>query len=127
MDQQSRWTAGIMASRNYPHAPFGISAEQLPGMGKLRPSPPTEQAVDREVSLDAVDQEQLSVLARKPGLPHDRGDHLLSAALDDARRQIFATVDTQVKRRFPTRESATIREASRAFSASSHTATSSST
>ena len=91
-----------MASRYCPHAPFGISAEQLLGVGKLRPSPPTEQAVDREVSLDVVDEEQISVLARKPDLLHDRGGHLLSAALDDARRQISATVDTQVKKTFPT-------------------------
>ncbi len=90
-----------MASRYCPHAPFGLSAEQLLGVGKLRPSPPTGQAVDREVSLDVVDQEQIGVLARKPGLPHDRGDHLLSAALDDARRQISATVDTQVEKTFP--------------------------
>lgn len=28
-------------------------------MGKLRPSPPTEQAVDREISLDVVNEEQI--------------------------------------------------------------------
>ena len=55
-------------------------------MGELGPSPPTEQAVDREISLDVVDEKQIGVLARKPGLLHDRGDHLLSAALDDALR-----------------------------------------
>ena len=53
-------------------------------MGELRPSPPTEQAVDREISLDVVGEEQIGVLARKPGLLHNRGNHLLSAALDDA-------------------------------------------
>lgn len=53
-------------------------------MGELGPSPPTEQAVDREISLDVVDEEQIGVLAREPGLLHDRGNHLLSAALDDA-------------------------------------------
>lgn len=53
-------------------------------MGELGPSPPTEQAVDREISLNAVDKEQIGVLARKPGLLHDRGNHLLRAALDNA-------------------------------------------
>lgn len=73
-----------MTSRYRPHAPFGIGAEQLLRMGELGPSPPTEQAVDREISLDVVDEEQIGVLAREPGLLHDRGNHLLSAALDDA-------------------------------------------
>ena len=40
-------------------------------MGELGPSPPTEQAVDREISLDVVDEEQIGVLARKPGFFHD--------------------------------------------------------
>ena len=53
-------------------------------MGELGPSPPTEQAVNREISLDVMDEEQMGFLARKPGLLHDRGNHLLSAALDDA-------------------------------------------
>lgn len=53
-------------------------------MGELGSPPPTEQAVDREISLSAVDKEQIGVLARKPGLLHDRGNHLLRAALDDA-------------------------------------------
>ena len=53
-------------------------------MGKLGPSSPTEQAVDREISLDVVDEEQIGVLALKPGLLHDRGNHLLRAALDNA-------------------------------------------
>ena len=53
-------------------------------MGELGPSPPTEQAVNREISLDVVDEEQMGVLARKPGLLQNRGNHLLSAALDDA-------------------------------------------
>lgn len=53
-------------------------------MGELGPSPPTEQAVDREISLNVVDKEQIGVLARKPGLLHDRGNHLLRAALDNA-------------------------------------------
>lgn len=35
-------------------------------MGELRPSPPTEQAVNREISLDVVDEEQMGFLARKP-------------------------------------------------------------
>lgn len=64
--------------------PFGIGAEQLLGVGELGPSPPTEQAVDREISLNVVDKEQIGVLARKPGLLHDRGNHLLRAALDNA-------------------------------------------
>lgn len=53
-------------------------------MGELGSSLPTEQAVDREISLDVVGEEQIGVLARKPGLLHNRGNHLLSAALDDA-------------------------------------------
>lgn len=73
-----------MTSRYRPHTPFGIGAEQLLSVGELGPSPPTEQAVNREISLDVVDEEQIGVLAREPGLLHDRGDHLLSAALDDA-------------------------------------------
>lgn len=73
-----------MTSRYRPHAPFGIGAEQLLSVSKLGPSPPTEQAVDREISLDVVDEEQIGVLARKPSLLHDRGNHLLGAALDDA-------------------------------------------
>ena len=73
-----------MTSRYRPHAPFRIGAEQLLGVGELGPSPPTEQAVDREISLDVVDEEQIGVLAQEPGLLHDRGNHLPSAALDDA-------------------------------------------
>ena len=73
-----------MTSRYRSHAPFGIGAEQLLGVGELGPSPPTEQAVDREISLDVVDEEQIGVLALKPGLLHDRGNHLLRAALDNA-------------------------------------------
>ena len=53
-------------------------------MGELGPSPPAEQAVDRKISLDVVDEDQMGVLARKPGLLHNRGNHLLGAALDDA-------------------------------------------
>lgn len=53
-------------------------------MGELRPSLPTEQAVDRKISLNVVDEDQMGILVRKPGLFHNRGDHLLSAALDDA-------------------------------------------
>lgn len=53
-------------------------------MGELGPSLPAEQAVDRKISLDVVDEDQMGVLARKPGLLHDRGNHLLSTALDDA-------------------------------------------
>ena len=53
-------------------------------MGELGPSLPAEQAVDREISLDVVDEDQMGILARKPGLLHDRGNHLLSATLDDA-------------------------------------------
>lgn len=47
--------------------PFGISAEQLLGVGELGPSPPTEQAVDREISLDVVNEEQIGVC--QPQLP----------------------------------------------------------
>lgn len=47
-----------MTSRYRSHAPFGIGAEQLLGVGELGPSPPTEQAVDREISLNVVDKEQ---------------------------------------------------------------------
>ena len=81
---QSRSTTEIVTSRYRPHAPFGIGAEQLLGVGELGPSPPTEQAVDREISLNVVDKEQMGVLARKPGLLHVRGNHLLRAALDNA-------------------------------------------
>ena len=48
-----------MTSRYRPHAPFGIGAEQLLSVSKLGPSPPTEQAVDREISLDVVNEEQI--------------------------------------------------------------------
>lgn len=47
-----------MTSRYRSHAPFGIGAEQLLGVGELGPSPPTEQAVDREISLNVVNKEQ---------------------------------------------------------------------
>ena len=66
-------------------------------MGELGPSLPTEQAVDREISLDVVDEEQISVLSRKPGFFHNRGNHLLSAALDDALRHPGVRVVIQVK------------------------------
>lgn len=66
------------------HASFGIGTEQLLRMGELRPSLPTEQAVDCEISLNVVNEEQMGVLARKPGLLHVRGNHLLRAALDNA-------------------------------------------
>lgn len=72
-----------MTTRHRPHTPFGIGAEQLLRMGKLRPSPPTKQAVDREISLDVVNEEQIGVLTRKPGLLHDLGNHLLGPALND--------------------------------------------
>ena len=54
-------------------------------------------AGDREVSLDVVDEDQMGVLARKPGFFHDRGNHLLSAALDDALRHPGVRVVIQVK------------------------------
>ena len=47
-----------MTSRYRSHAPFGIGAEQLLGVGELGSPPPTEQAVDREISLNAVDEER---------------------------------------------------------------------
>lgn len=40
-------------------------------MGELGPSPPAEQAVDRKISLDVVDEDQMGILTRKPGLRHD--------------------------------------------------------
>ena len=46
------------------HAPFGIDAEQLLRMGELGSPPPTEQAVDREISLNVVDEEQWAYYAR---------------------------------------------------------------
>lgn len=55
---QSRSTTEIVTSRYRSHTPFGIGAEQLLGVGELGPSPPTEQAVDREISLNVVDKEQ---------------------------------------------------------------------
>ena len=68
-------------------------------MGELGPSPPTVQAVDREISLDVMNEDQMGVLARKPGLLHDGGNHLLSAALDDALRHAhpdaFATAQLE--------------------------------
>ena len=66
-------------------------------MGELRPSLPAEQAVDREISLDVVDEEQMGVLARKPGLLHNRGNHLLGAALDDALRHAGVRVVIRVE------------------------------
>ncbi|WP_417063596.1 hypothetical protein [Ellagibacter isourolithinifaciens] len=86
-----------MTTRYRPQAPFGIGAEQFLGVSELGPSPPTEQAVDRETSLDVVDEEQMGVLARKPSLLHNRGNHLLSAALDDALRHPGVRVVIQVK------------------------------
>lgn len=62
-------------------------------MGELGPSPPLEQAVDREISLDVVDEDQIGVLARKPGLLHDRGSHLLGAALNDALCEPYKDLD----------------------------------
>lgn len=62
-------------------------------MGELGPSPPAEQAVDRKISLDVVDEDQMGVLARKPGLLHNRGNHLLGAALDDALREPYKDLD----------------------------------
>lgn len=47
-----------MTSRYRSHAPFGIGAEQFPGVGELGSPLPTEQAVDREISLNAADKEQ---------------------------------------------------------------------
>ena len=38
--------------------PLGIGAEQFPGVGELGSPLPTEQAVDREISLNAVGKEQ---------------------------------------------------------------------
>ena len=73
-----------MTTRYRSQASFGIGTEQLLRVGELGPPSPTEQAVDREISLDVMDEEQMGFLARKPGLLHDRGNHLLSAALDDA-------------------------------------------
>ena len=82
-----------MASRNRSQASFGIGAEQFLGMGELGSPPPTEQAVDREISLDVVDKEQIGVLARKPSLLHDRGIFPASitppiATLDNARQTL---------------------------------------
>ena len=82
-----------MATRNRPHASFGIGAEQLLRMGELGPSLPAEQAVDRKISLDVVDEDQIGVLARKPGLLHNRGNHLLGAALDDALCEPYKDLD----------------------------------
>ena len=66
-------------------------------MGELGPSPPAEQAVDREISLDVVDEDQMGILTRKPGLLHDRGNHLLGAALDDALRHAGVRVVIRVE------------------------------
>ena len=62
-------------------------------MGELGPSPPPEQAVDREISLDVVDEDQIGVLARKPGLLHDRGSHLLGTTLNDALCEPYKDLD----------------------------------
>ena len=62
-------------------------------MGELGPSPPAEQAVDRKISLDVVDEDQMGILTRKPGLRHDRGNHLLGAALDDALCEPYKDLD----------------------------------
>lgn len=86
-----------MASRNRSQASFGIGAEQFLGMGELGSPPPTEQAVDREISLNAVDKEQISVLARKPGLLHHLGNDLLCPALDDALRHAGVRVVIRVE------------------------------
>ena len=44
-----------------------------------------------------MDEEQISVLARKPGFFHNRGNYLLSATLDDALRHPGVRVVIQVK------------------------------
>lgn len=62
-------------------------------MGELGPSPPAEQAVDRKISLDVVDEDQMGILTQKPGLRHDRGNHLLGAALDDALCEPYKDLD----------------------------------
>ena len=62
-------------------------------MGELGPSPPPEQAVDREISLDVVDEDQIGVLARKPGLLHDRGSNLLGTTLNDALCEPYKDLD----------------------------------
>ena len=62
-------------------------------MGELGLSLPAEQAVDREISLDVVGEDQIGVLARRPGLLHDGGNHLLSAALDDALCEPYKDLD----------------------------------
>ena len=53
-------------------------------MDELGPPSPTEQAVDREISLNVVDKKQIGVLTRKPGSLHNLGNHLLGPAFDDA-------------------------------------------
>lgn len=66
-------------------------------MGELGSPPPTEQTVDREISLNAVDKEQISVLARKPGLLHNLGNNLLCSMFDDALRHASVRVVIRVE------------------------------
>lgn len=91
---QSRSTTGIVTSRYRPHAPFGIGAEQLLGVGELGPSPPTEQAVDREISLDVVDEEQRGVCQPQlPGRPvkaRKKGTKGAKSVPSESRNALFA-------------------------------------
>ena len=83
MGLSSRRTTGVATSRYRSQASFGIGAEQFLRMSELGPSSPTEQTVNCKISLDVMDEEQMGFLARKPGLLHDRGNHLLGSSLDD--------------------------------------------
>ena len=59
MTQNAQRAIRIAKDGERPHTPFGIGVKQLLGAGELGPSPPTEQTVNREISLDVVDEEQI--------------------------------------------------------------------
>lgn len=87
-----------MTSRYRPHTPFGIGVEQLLRMGELRSSPPTEQAVDREISLDVVDEEQKGVCQPQlPGRPvkaRKKGTKGAKSVPSESRNALFAFLES---------------------------------
>lgn len=60
-------------------------------MGELGPSPPTEQAVDREISLDVVDEEQRGDCRPKlPGRPVKARKKGVKGVPSESRSALFA-------------------------------------
>lgn len=67
-------------------------------MGELRSSPPTEQAVDREISLDVVDGEQKGVCQPQlPGRPvkaRKKGTKGAKSVPSASRNALFAFLES---------------------------------